>query len=283
LFGVGLVKTTEDFGAQGEWPVNPALLDWLAVEMVEGGWDVKRFLKTVMMSATYQQSSDVRPEVLERDPENRLLARGPRFRLPAEAIRDQALALGGLLVEKLGGPSVKPYQPAGLWEESGAVKYVPSTGEGLYRRSLYTYWKRTIAPPTMSTFDATSREVCSVKEGRTNTPLQALALLNDATYVEAARRLGERIWVEGGQTEADRLRWAFRLVLTRAPGADELGVLRGHLADQRARYRRDPAAAEKLLKVGESPVRAGIPAHEAAAYTSLALLLLNLDETITKE
>ena len=199
LFGVGLVKTVEDFGSQGEWPSHPELLDWLATEFVRTGWDMKAIQKTIVMSATYRQESKVTPELLQRDPENRLLARGPRVRLPAEMVRDQALAISGLLVDKIGGPSVKPYQPAGLWKElSGGDDYKPDTGEGLHRRSLYTYWKRTAPPPMMMNFDAAGRETCVVRELRTNTPLQALNLMNDVTYLEAARKMAERMMREGG-------------------------------------------------------------------------------------
>ena len=211
LFGVGLVKTVEDFGSQGDRPLHPELLDWLATRFVDSGWDVKGLLKTIVMSATYRQSSKVTPALMEKDPENRFLARGPRLRLPAEVIRDQALAASGLLVEEIGGPSVKPYQPPGLWEElSFGDGYRADSGEKLYRRSLYTYWKRTIAPPAMTSFDASSRESCTVRQTRTNTPLQALNLMNDVTYLEASRKLAERMLKEGGSGEADRIAYAFQ-------------------------------------------------------------------------
>ncbi len=191
---MGLVKTTEDFGVRGEVPSHPELLDWLATELIRVGWDIKAMQKLIVMSATYRQSSKDIPELLKKDPENRLLARGPRFRLPAEVVRDNALAISGLLAEKVGGPSVKPYQPAGLWEElaggAGEDPYVQDKGLNLYRRSLYVYRKRTVPHPAMATFDAPSHEICQVKRQRTDTPLQALALLNDVTYVEAARQLG---------------------------------------------------------------------------------------------
>ena len=190
LFGMGLVKTVEDFGSQGESPVHPELLDWLATEFVRTGWDVKGILKTVVTSATYRQSSRVTPELIQKDPENRLLARGPRVRLSAEIVRDQALAISGLLVEKVGGPSVKPYQPAGLWKDlSGAEDYQPDRGDNLYRRGIYTFWKRAVAPPMMLNFDSAAREACVVRDTRTNTPLQALNLMNDVTFVEASRVL----------------------------------------------------------------------------------------------
>jgi len=227
FFGIGLIKTVEDFGFQGERPPHQDLLDWLAIDFMQNNWDIKRTLKTIVMSATYQQSSKVTPELQERDPDNRLMARGPRFRLPAEVVRDQALALSGLLVEKLGGPSVKPYQPPGLWEELsfGEEKYEPDYGEGLYRRSLYTYWKRTVAPPSMVTFDATDRETCTVRLPRTNTPLQALNLMNDVTFLEASRKLAERIMKNGGQTPEERIAYAFRLATARAPQPEEEKML----------------------------------------------------------
>ena len=191
-FGTGIVKTIEDFGVQGEWPSHPELLDWLATEFVRTGWDVKAMQKLIVTSAAYRQSSKTTPELMQRDPENRLLARGPRFRLPAEMIRDQALFAAGLLMEKIGGPSVKPYQPDGLWKEvtMQGLDYMQDKGDDLYRRSLYTYWKRTVAPPMMTNFDAAGRETCVVRETRTNTPLQALNLMNDVTFVEAARDSG---------------------------------------------------------------------------------------------
>jgi hypothetical protein len=283
LFGTGLVKTVEDFGAQGEWPSHPELLDWLATEFVRTGWDVKALLRTIVTSATYRQSSKVTKELLQRDPDNRLLARGPRVRLSAEMIRDQALFVSGLLVEKQGGPSVKPYQPQGLWKDLAGENYVPDKGASLYRRSLYTFWKRTIAPPGLMTFDSAHRESCVVRETRTNTPLQALNLLNDVTYVEAARRLAERVLLEAGPVSEARLTYAFRLVTARTPRPVELQVLRGGLERHLARYRKDPKAAAELLRVGESPRNTRLEVSEWAAWTALAGTLLNLDEVITKE
>src|SRR5437016_1018265 len=213
LFGAGIVKSVEDFGAQGDWPSHPELLDWLAVEFSSGErpWDIKHLLKLIVTSATYRQSSRVTPARLQKDPDNRLLARGPRFRLSADVIRDQALFASGLLVEKQGGPSVKPYQPAGLvMELTGTEEYVPDHGEKLYRRSLYTFWKRTVAPPTLMTFDAANRETCVVRETRTNTPLQALNLMNDVTFVEAARVLAERA-MRQHDAPGPRLAFAWRL------------------------------------------------------------------------
>ncbi len=282
-FGTGLVKTSEDFGSQGEWPINQELLDWLAVEFMETGWDVKRMQKAIVTSATYRQSSKAPPELVQRDPENRLLARGARFRLPAEMIRDQALAAAGLLVEKVGGPSVKPYQPAGLWQElAGGKGYTADHGDGLYRRSLYTYWKRTVAPPSMVTFDAPARETCAVRGTRTNTPLQALNLMNDVAYVEASRKLAERM-LESHGTPGERIAYAFRLVAARTPNPSEARVLSAALAKFEAFYKRDLKAAAQLLSQGESPRNPALEAHELAAYTGVASLLLNLDETITRE
>jgi hypothetical protein len=283
-FGTALVKTVDDFGAQGEWPTHPRLLDWLATEFMQTGWNIKALQKTIVMSATYRQSSKANPELLQKDPENRLLARGPRLRLPAEMVRDQALAVSGLLVEKLGGPSVRPYQPAGLWKElTGGEDYKPDHGENLYRRSLYTFWKRTIPPPAMTTFDAPARETCIVRETRTNTPLQALALMNDVTYVEAARALAERIMTEGGTTPVDRITRAFRLATGRKPRGHELTTLAAAFETYRNHYRSDPEAARKLLTVGDSPRNEKLDAAEQAGYTLIASSILNLDEVITKQ
>ena len=283
-FGTGLVKTVEDFGSQGEAPGNQNLLDWLAVEFMESGWNVKALQKTIVMSATYRQASKATPEMLERDPDNRLLARGPRIRLGADAIRDQALAVSGLLVEQVGGPSVKPYQPAGLWQElAGGKGYVPDHGPGLYRRSVYTYWKRTVAPPTMVNFDAATRESCIVRDNRTNTPLQALDLMNDVAYVEAARKLAERMLLEGGGAAADRVAFAYRTVLARAPNPRESAVMLGTLEQFRQRYRKDPGAGPQLLAAGESPHNPSLDVADLAAYTQIASLVLNLSETVTKE
>ena len=285
LFGVGIVKTTEDFGSQGEWPSHPELLDWLAVEFRESGWDVKRLVKTMVTSAAYRQDSRATADLLQRDPENRLLARGPRLRLPAESIRDQALAAAGLLTKHVGGPSVKVYQPAGLWEEQSMqnMDYVQNHGEELYRRSLYIYSKRTISPPMMVTFDASTRESCVVREGRTNTPLQALNLMNDVTFLEAGRQLGRRMLEEGGATDEARLRYGFRLLLSRVPTEKELAVLRGSLAYHRDYFASDPERAEKVLAKGESPQSQRYAAGERAAWMQIGSLLLNLDEAVTKE
>jgi hypothetical protein len=280
-FGTGIVRTVEDFGVQGERPSHPELLDWLAAEFVRSGWNVKELQKAVVTSATYRQSSRLTPALLERDPDNRLLARGPRIRLSAEVVRDQALAASGLLVEERGGPSVKPYQPDGLWKEIASdTQYVRSKGPSLYRRSLYTYWKRTVVPPTMSTFDAPGRESCSVRETRTNTPLQALALMNDVTYVEAARVLAERMMKQGAGEE---LRWGFRRVTSRWPGSAEEEVLRRALGSNLAKFRKNPEAARRLISTGDSTPDPALDPAELAAMTTVASLILNLDETITKE
>jgi mono/diheme cytochrome c family protein len=286
LFGAGLVKTVDDFGAQGEQPSHPELLDWLAVEFQQKGWNVKQILKTMVMSATYRQSSKETPESLQRDLDNRLLGRGPRLRLSAEMIRDQALFVSGLLVEKLGGPSVKPYQPAGLYTDmvfSNMTDYGQAKGEGLWRRSLYTFWKRTVMPPAMQVFDASSREYCTVRETRTNTPLQALNLMNDETYVESARMLAQRMLHEGGASPEDRLALGFRLAAGRAPEQSERQVLLGSLQAQREYFQSHPDAAAALLAVGEKRNDPKLQAQELAAYAVVGSLILNLDEVITKQ
>jgi hypothetical protein len=287
-FGVGLVKTMEDWGLQGESPSHPELLDWLAAGFMTSGWDVKALQRLIVTSATYRQAARFTPEQIERDPENRLMARGPRMRLSAEAIRDSALALSGLLVNRLGGPSVMPYQPPGLWEDVvvGAdypgTKYVQGHGEDLYRRSMYTFWKRTAPPPALNTFDAPEREFCQVRRPQTNTPLQALALLNDPTFVEASRKFAERMMREGGSAPDDRLAFAFRLATARAPAPTQLKVLRETLDRRLAAFKASPQEAKKLLSIGESPIDSKLDATELAAYTTVASMLLNLDEVITK-
>ncbi len=281
-FGMGIVKTVEDFGSQGEWPSHPELLDWLATEFVHTGWDVKAMQKTIVMSATYRQSSKASPELVKRDPENRLMARGPRLRLPAEMVRDQALLVSGLLVEKLGGPSVKPYQPAGLWKElSGAEDYKADSGEALYRRGLYTFWKRAVPPPMMANFDSAGREACTVRESRTNTPLQALDLMNDVTFIEAARNLGQRMMREGGAMPDSRLAYGFRLATGRRPDARVTGILLNSYNYNLDRFRTDPAAAEKLLAQGESKRDPSLDTAQLAANATVASLILNLDEVVT--
>jgi hypothetical protein len=295
FFGTGLVKTVEDFGAQGELPSHPALLDWLAVTFVvpDSGqpWDVKALIRRIVTSSTYRQASAVTPALAARDPENRLLARGPRLRLQAEFLRDQALALCGLLDGRIGGASVSPYQPAGLWEELTsrldganftAQVYQPSHGADLYRRTMYTFWKRTSPPPSLMTFDAPDRETCTVRRARTNTPLQALVLLNDPTYVEAARRLAERLMRESDAGTDARITLAFRLATARPPRAAERTLLRELFEASRSAYHADPTAAGKLLQVGESPRDQSLDTTELAAWTIVASTILNLDETVTK-
>ena len=282
FFGVGLVKTSEDFGVQGERPIHPELLDWLAVEFTASGWDVKQLCRLIVTSNTYRQSSQVTAALQERDPENRLLARVSRHRLPSWMIRDQALAASGLLTPTLGGPAVKPYQPAGIWEEAtfGAKRYQQDKGEALYRRSAYTFWRRIIGPTMF--FDAAARQTCSVKQSRTNTPLHALATLNDTTYVEASRAMAERLLTTEG-TDERRIEHAFRLVLARAPAPAEQTILRASLGRLRSQYTADPAAAKKLLTVGESKRNEKLDATEHAAFMGLCNLILNLDEALTRE
>jgi hypothetical protein len=282
-FGAGLVKTVEDFGAQGEPPSHPKVLDWLATEFVSTGWDVKALQKTIVTSATYRQSSKVTPELLQKDPDNRLFARGPSFRISAEMVRDQALANAGLLVEKIRGPSVKPYQPEGLWTELSGQSYQQEHGENLYRRSLYTFWKRTITPPTMANFDASSRETCVVRHSLTNTPLQALDLMNDVTFVEAARVLAERMMKQGGTTPEDRIAFAFRVATARLPNSKENNLLLESFNYQLENFKRKPDAALNYVSQGEYPRDKHLDVSELAAYASVASLILNLDETVTKE
>ena len=284
-FGTGIVKSSEDFGAQGEWPTNPALLDWLADEFVRSGWNRKAMHKLIVMSATYRQASRVTPGLLEADPANRLFARGPRFRLPAEMIRDHALAASGLLVGRLGGESVRPYQPPGLWDDvvyENVPRFVQDHGGKLYRRSLYTYWKRSVPPPNMQAFDAPSREVCVLTRAKTNTPLAALVLMNDPTFVEASRKLAERVLHDGGATAESRLALLHRLVCGRRPTERELDLLRGGLAELQTSFRAEPEAARRLLAVGESPHDPVLDAVELAAYASLANAVLGTDEAITR-
>jgi hypothetical protein len=301
FFGTGLVKTAEDFGSQGEQPSHPDLIDWLAVEFMTPSlaplgtgakekWSVRDLVRLIVTSSAYRQSSKVTPALLARDPENRLLARGPRFRLQAEFIRDQALAISGLLNREIGGFSVSPYQPKGLWQELAsrgdsknwsAQFFVQSHGKDLYRRSMYTFWKRTSPPPQLVTFDAPDRETCTVRRGRTNTPLQALVLMNDPTYVEASRKFAERLLKEATTTD-ERLTLGFRLAVARSPGARELGLLRQVLEKQTAKYQGAPKAALALLAIGESGRDERLPPAELAAWTIVASVILNLDETVTK-
>ena len=289
LFGTGLVRTAADFGTQGEMPSHPELLDWLAVRFVASGYDVKALLRLIMLSATYRQSSVATAADLARDPDNRLLARGPRFRLPAEFVRDAALASSGLLVRQLGGPSVNPYTPGDPWREishfgsspATAQTFVQDHGEKLWRRSLYTYWKRTLPPPNLAIFDAPNREVCVVDRATTNTPLQALVRLNDVQFVEAARALAQRVLQSAG-TDADRLDAACLTVLSRLPDDVERTVLARALGRERARFAAAPAAAARFLAIGEAPRDPALPAIEHAAWAQVASLLLNLSEAIVR-
>ena len=287
FFGNGLCKTTENLGSQAEWPSHPELLDWLATEFIRMGWDMKAFQKMLVMSATYRQSSKVTKEVLERDPENRLLARGPRFRLSGEVVRDQALAIGGLLVPIIGGPSVKPYMPEGVWDETskyGDLRgYKEDSGDGLYRRSLYTIWKRTAAPPTMLLFDAPTREICTVKRSRTNTPLQALALLNEVTFVEAARGLAQTMMKHGGDTPEKRIAYGYKRATSREADAAALQTLRKGWQERVEFYKAHPDDAQKLITQGASKPDATLNASELAAYTTTAEVLMNLDRTVTRD
>ncbi|MCZ6794286.1 MAG: DUF1553 domain-containing protein [Planctomycetota bacterium] len=282
LFGRGLVTTPEDFGSQGQPPSHPALLDWLAGEFVRSGWDVKALLRRIVTSATYRQSSRISPELRARDPDNVLLFRGPRNRLPAEMVRDGALFASGLLVEKLGGPPVKPFQPAGLWKEKSGKVYKRDVGEGSHRRSLYTYWKRTSPPPQMMTLDAAKRDVCVVERHVTATPLQALLLLNDPQYVEAARVLAERVLREAGPGLDERITHAFRTLTSRRPTADEVTVLERLYREQREEFRARPGAAEKFLAVGDAKRDEELSPLDVAALAVMVNALMNHDATVMK-
>lgn len=283
FFGLGLVRTSDNFGIQGEMPSHPELLDWLADEFIRLDWDPKAVQRLIVASATYRQSSVTNDSLRTRDPENRLLARGPRERLSAYQIRDQALAIGGLLSDKIGGESVKPYMPPGIWESISNNKYVQDHGESLYRRSLYTYWRRTIPPPTMLAFNAAEREVCIVHKGHTNSPLQALTLMNNIAFVEASRNMAERILQEGGGTLDEQINFGFRAGLGRYPSGRELDLLRDAYHEFLGKYESDRQAAEKLLTVGEFPRDKSLDAVQLAAMTMLASTVMNLDEAVTKE
>ncbi|QDU76749.1 Planctomycete cytochrome C [Bremerella volcania] len=285
-FGVGLVKTVEDFGLQGEAPSHPQLLDWLAVEFIESGWDMKAMHRLIVTSAAYRQSSIHRPELRQRDPENRLIARGPRYRADGYSIRDVALQASGLLSEKVGGASVKPYQPTGLWStvaSSAGIRYKQDAGESLYRKSMYTYWKRAVNPPRQTIFDAGSREVCTVRATRTNTPLQALVLMNDKTFLESARHLAKQALNAEAKDDRDRLANMYRLAIARAADEETLEILAENLNFFRQHFTQSPEEAKKLLSVGESPADPSLDPVEHAALTSVAHLILNLDEFVTIE
>lgn len=278
-FGSGLVATSEDFGTQGTEPTHPQLLDWLARWFVDSGWDLKALHKLIVTSATFGQSSSASAVLRARDPQNELLARGPRYQLPAETLRDQALWAAGLLAERFGGAPVRPYQPAGLWREKSGRTYQPSKGDDLYRRSLYTYWKRTSPPPAMLLLDASKRDVCVMRRQSTSTPLQALVMLNDPQFVEPARVWAERLVQQGGEDDA-RLTRVFRRLTSRAPEARELAIVRTALQEQRTGYRADPAAAEALAKIGAKPQVAELGRVEVAAWTVVISTLMNFDEVV---
>jgi hypothetical protein len=289
FFGEGLVSSRADFGSQGSYPTHPELLDWLAINFQESGWDVKALVKLIVTSETYQQQSSPTAQLLLKDPLNKLLARGPRFRLSAEFIRDQALAQSGLLVDRIGGPSVKTYHPGDLWRQvshygssrATAQSYHRDNGEKLYRRSMYTYWKRTLPPPDLAVFDAPNREVCLVGRGVTNTPLQAFILLNSPQYIEASRILAANILKADYPDDLARIRAAFTQVTGRTAQQHELDLLENALKNELTRYKDDLDAAEKLLLIGDSP-SAGLPASTHAAWTNLCQLLFNLSETVTR-
>jgi hypothetical protein len=286
-FGTGIVRTSGDFGVSGELPSHPELLDWLAIEFRETGWDIKGFFKLLAMSNTYRQSAATTPAKLPKDPQNRLLSRGPRFRMDAEMVRDYALASSGLLAPKLGGPSVKPYQPPGVWEAvamigSNTRDYKADKGESLYRRSLYTFWKRAAPPALMDIFNAPNRETCAVSRERTNTPLQALATLNDPTFVESARRLAENALLHGGAADDGRIDYLAQRLLARSFRAEELPVVQASLKDLSDYYAAHTDDAQKLITVGESKPNASLNVPTLAAWTMLANQLMNLDEVLSK-
>jgi hypothetical protein len=283
IYGTGLSKTLGDLGTQGERPTHPRLLDWLAVEFIESGWDTKHIQKLLVMSSTYRQSSRHAANDEHLDPDNRLLSRATRFRLSAEGIRDNALAVSGLLAKRVGGPSVRPYQPAGYYADKVGRGWEQSKGEDLYRRGLYTYWRRTTVYPTFQIFDAPSREFCTVDRPRTNTPLQALVLLNDPTYVEAARVFGEKILLQADKSMDARINFAFRSAIGREPTAAEREVGTEIIGEQVEQYSRDTVAAKKLVEQGESPPNKTLDVAQHAAWTAFAAILLNLDETVTRE
>jgi hypothetical protein len=284
-FGTGLVKTSEDFGSQGEWPLNQPLLDYLAVTFVKGGWSVKKLNRLLVTSAAFRQSSRVTREKLAKDAENRLVSRGPRFRLDAEVIRDKALDAGGLLVTKLGGHGFKPYQPDGLWEgssdpASGLHFYKRDHNLDIYRRSMYQFWKRTSPPPVMVTFDAPLRDTCTVRRNITNTPLQALTTLNETEFLEASRTMAQRLLASKTSDEA-RLKAAYDLTLGRKPQPWEEKILLKGLARYRKEYAANPAAANQLLKVGDAPQATNEPVADKAAWMLVCSSLMNTDEFLT--
>jgi hypothetical protein len=286
VFGTGLVRTAGDFGSAGEPPSHPELLDWMAVEFRESGWDVKKFFRLIVTSATYRQAATLTPEKLEKDSQNRLLSRGPRFRMDGEMVRDYALAASGLLSAKIGGPSVRPYQPPKVWEavampESDTRVYKQDHGESLYRRSMYTFWKRAAPPASMDIFNAPSREVCTVRRERTNTPLQALVTLNDTQFVEAARVLAEHA-LEASADDDKRIDFIARRLLARPFRAEETATVKASLAQLQDFYKSNGDDANKLIAVGDSPVDAKLEPPTLAAWTMLTNELMNLDEVLNK-
>ncbi|MEM8892778.1 MAG: DUF1553 domain-containing protein, partial [Bacteroidota bacterium] len=287
IFGRGIVGTPEDFGSQGDLPSHPELLDWLAVDFQESGWDVKRLLKKMLMSATYRQSIASTQKLQEIDPQNIYLARGPVVRLQAEMIRDHALAVSGLLSPRIGGPSVKPYHPDGLWLEASSGnqplrKYIQDHGQDLYRKSMYTFWKRTIPPPSMIIFDAPPREECTVRRQSTSTPMQALVMLNDPQFIEASRLIAERMLREGGSNDQDRIAFAFRLATSRAASTKELDLLQDLLEERKEEFGKAPQKATAYLNIGEYPDSGEFDHTELAAYAQVANAILNLTESIQK-
>ena len=286
FFGRGIVKSTGDFGMQGELPTNPALLDWLAVDFMDHGWNIKRLVKQIVTSATYRQSAKITDEKLKSDPDNIYLSRGPRYRLPAEFVRDMVLSTSGLLNPKIGGPSVKPYQPKGLWESAtsgrGSLRsYQQDRGEALYRRGMYTFIKLTVPPPSMIIFDASNRDHCEIKRSKTNTPLQALVMLNDPTVLEASRVLAERLTLKSMDTEA-KIRESFQRIVCRKPTEKEIKLLTEYYEDEARVFSKDKKQAHKILNVGEFPHEAKVNEDQAAALMRVINTLYNMEETITK-
>jgi hypothetical protein len=286
FFGRGIVKSAGDFGMQGDLPSHPELLNWLAADFMEHGWDIKRLVKQIVMSATYRQSAKITPDKLEKDPDNKYLSRGPRVRMPAESIRDLVLASSGLLVKTIGGASVKPYQPKGLWESATSGRgvlatYVQDHRDSLYRRGLYTFIKLTVPPPSMAIFDASNRDQCEVRRLNTNTPLQALAMLNDPMVLEASRVLAQKLAGES-TPDKDKIVKAFRLILCRKPSEKEINTLEGYYTDELSGFRSKRLDAAKTINVGEYPVNRNVDADVSAALTRVINALYNLEETITK-
>ena len=285
FMGNGLVESVEDFGLQGTWPSHPDLLEWLAADFIEHDWNLKRLIRMIVMSQAYQQASTFSEQQLRIDPQNQFLSSGPRFRLGGEFLRDQVLAVSGLLNPQMGGPGVKPYQPPGLWNEvslDGGLRFKRDAGDKLYRRSLYTYWKRSSPPPNMVIFDAPTREKCTVRRGKTNTPLQALVLMNDPQFVEAARIFAERILKHESKDVDQKIEFAFMEALSRKPGSDELELLSRLLERELAQFKKHPEKAKQLLQVGEKNADPKLDPPSLAAWTIITNLIFNLDEFVTR-